>query len=185
MNVKIIDEQTLIQKAQIFDEESLSKIYDAYSPGLYRYAMRFLENQQFAEDCVSDTFLGFLKMLRAGNQSIDHLQPYLFRIAHNWITDFYRKKQIEIGEKEEIAAQDLSVPDQVERNIRTDQVRQVILSLPPEHQQVIVLKFLEGWENDEIAQLLNKNNGSIRALIFRAVNNLRKRISVLEKTDVF
>jgi RNA polymerase sigma-70 factor (ECF subfamily) len=187
MNVNNIEDKNRILKAQQFDEDALAEIYDTYSPALYRYAMRLLGNQQFAEDCVSETFLRLLKIFREEQGIIDHLQSYLYRVAHNWIMDFYRRKQNSLEEtetSEEVAAPGASTIDQVEKNIRANQVRQMILSLPPEQQQVIILKYLEGLDNEEIARLLNKKNGAVRALVFRAVNALRMKMKLLEKLDV-
>lgn len=184
MTVNNAEEISRIMKAQQFGENSLAEVYDTYSPGLYRYAIRLLGNQQLAEDCVSETFFRLLKILREERGTIDHLQSYLYRVAHNWITDFYRRNRNILEESEtseEVAASEASIIDQVENNIRANHVRQMILSLPPEQQQVIILKFLEGWENEEIAHLLNKKNGAVRVLAFRAVNTLRKKMKLSEK----
>src|SRR5512146_3289115 len=115
MNVP--NEIELLAGAQSFDLDSLAIIYDVYSPGLYGYAMRLLGDDCLAEDCVSETFSRFLKALRAGKGPQDHLQAYLYRIAHNWITDRYRREPpppLELAEN--ISAGDPIKPEaQVER----------------------------------------------------------------------
>ena len=187
MNVNDSEKVITIQKARQFDEKTLAEVYDTYSAGLYRYAVRLLGDQQSAEDCVSETFFRLLRILQEQRGTIDHLQSYLYRVAHNWITDYYRRTKNIIEESEtseQVASLDTSTLDRVEKNIRTNEVRQAILSLPVEQQQVIVLKYLEGWQNEEIARLLNKKNGAIRALTFRALRTLRKKLKIPEQQDV-
>lgn len=185
MNVTEINERSLLQKARQFDENALSEIYDIYSPMLYRYAMRMLGNQQITEDCISETFLRYLKALHNGLGPSDHLQSYLYRIAHNWIVDFYRSTRINEEElKEEIPPTDDSVEEQVIQNLETHKIRQAVVSLTVEQQQVITLKYLEGWDNDEIARHLGKKSGAIRGLLFRAMTALKEIVVKKEKTDV-
>lgn len=186
MNVNNSDEQFLLQKAKLFDEAALSEIYDNYNQPLYRYAMRLLGNQQLAEDCISETFLRFLKMLRNGLGPTDHLQSYLYRIAHNWITDFYRSKSNDNQEIDEnIPDKGLSPDEQIQHKLQSARIRQELLSLSVDQQQVIILKYLEGMENEEIAQLLNKKNGAIRVLTHRAISTLSRKLKKNGKINVF
>ncbi len=94
--------------------QALAEIYDRYSPGLYAYAMRLLGDACLAEDCVSETFARFLKSLRAGQGPEAYLQAYLYRIAHNWITDHYRRQpMLDLDE-------DLRAGDEVRPEVQVD-----------------------------------------------------------------
>ena len=84
-------EKDLLQAALSFNQKALAQIYDLYSPELYRYAARFLGDPCVAEDCVADTFSRFLETIHGKRGPKDYLRAYLFRIAHNWIVDHYRK----------------------------------------------------------------------------------------------
>jgi len=88
----LTSEKKLLKLARRFDQQTLGEIYDQYSPGLYRYAMRLLGNVDLAEECVAETFSRFLHALRGGGGPQDHLQAYLYRVAHNWITDQWRRQ---------------------------------------------------------------------------------------------
>ena len=85
-------DQALLQRARHFDQQALGEIYDTYSPRLYRYAMRLLGEVELSEDCVAETFSRFLHALHGGGGPTDYLQAYLYRVAHNWITDQYRRQ---------------------------------------------------------------------------------------------
>src|SRR5512139_4328522 len=83
-----------LPKAYQLDEHALSEIYQALSPALYRYAYRLLGNAADAEDIVAETFHRLLLALRHGNGPRQHLSAYVYRIAHNMITDHYRRRPL-------------------------------------------------------------------------------------------
>jgi RNA polymerase sigma-70 factor, ECF subfamily len=177
------DEQNLLDGAKVNNLSSLTAIYKLYSPGLYRYAMRLLGDDCLAEDCVAETFSRFLKTLRAGQGPRDHLQAYLYRIAHNWITDSYRRQPPPpLDLDEALKAPDHFLPEvQADTGLEQKQVRLALRSLTPDQRQVITLRFIEGWQNDEVALAMQKPVGAIRALQFRALNMLRRLLLLEEK----
>ncbi len=174
MNVP--NEIELLAGAQSFDLDALAIIYDVYSPGLYGYAMRLLGDDCLAEDCVSETFSRFLKALRAGKGPQDHLQAYLYRIAHNWITDRYRREPPPPFElAEDFPAGDHLKPEaQVELRMDQEKVRSALRQLTPEQRQVVMLRFIEDWDTQAVSAALEKPLGAIKALQHRALETLRK-----------
>lgn len=185
MSVITEEEKGLLQKAASFDESALAEIYDRYQDPLYRYALRLLGNEQLAEDCLSDTFLRFLKALRQGNLPCENLRAYLYRIAHNWIADHYRMSIV----TENI--EDLKDPDgqpkieeQIITNLQRKRLRQALISLTPEQQQVIILKYFEGWQNEDIAHMIGKRVGAVKALAHRSIRMLRKKYQDEEQENV-
>lgn len=170
------EEQRLLQRARMMEPEALAFIYDCYSPGLYAYAMRLMGDEQNAEDCVSDTFSRFLNSLEQKAGPREYLQAYLYRIAHNWITDHYRKTTtIEVELSEQIPSGHDSIPEHVfEYRNNTQQLRDALFQLPSDQRQVIILKFLEEWDNKEVAVSINKSIGAVKALQHRGLENLQK-----------
>lgn len=169
-------EQDLLEGARNYDLKTLGTIYDRFSPGIYRYAMRLLGDDLSAEDCVADTFSRFLKILRNGQGPEDHLQAYLYRIAHNWITDSYRRQPpapLELTES--MRADNYLLPESLaEERLEQQQVRDALRLLTPDQRQVISLRFLEGWSNGEVSAALGKPVGAIKALQFRGLETLQK-----------
>ncbi len=175
-------EQDLLNGAKNFDLSILEVIYDRFSARIYRYALRLLGDSSLAEDCVSETFLRYLKALRAGQGPKDHLQAYLYRIAHNWITDYYRRQPSTPLEMDEhIRDDDHLLPDeQTRRRLEQEKMRLALRSLTPDQRQIIILRFIEGWGTEEVAISLQKPAGAIRAMQLRAINSLR---TILEEED--
>jgi len=182
MSVITKDERSLLERAVVFDESALSEIYDCHQEALYRYAMRLLGDQQLAEDCISETFLRFLKALSRGNVPKENLRAYLYRISHNWITDHYRRNPNKL---EQDIEDDISVNsdlvEEVEKVMLGANIRNAILTLTPDQQQVIILKYFEGWQNDDVARFVGKRVGAVKALLHRSLATLRKK---LEKKEI-
>jgi len=174
----MITETELLQQAKRFNEEALIEIYDRYNPGLYRYAMRLLNDENLAEECVAETFSRFLKTIKHGNGPNQYLQAYLYRIAHNWITDIYRQHPDPISLDNQTVTV-LSEDPQVNilNRLEADNVRSSLKLLTAEQRQVIVLKYLEGWNNEQIAKSLEKPPGAIKALQHRGLQSLRRLLT--------
>jgi RNA polymerase sigma-70 factor (ECF subfamily) len=169
-------DKQLLKNARAFDQKTLADIYDQYSPKLYRYAIRLLGDDTQAEDCVAETFSRFLKALDQGGGPKEHLQAYLFRIAHNWITDQYRRNTpVPLEQEDPVESNSQADPESIAEDVfLQDQVRDALKEITPDQRQVIVLKFVEGWSNPEVAKALGKPVGAIKSLQHRGLAALRR-----------
>lgn len=181
MRIEASQEKELLQAALRFDHKAMAQIYDLYSPELYRYASRFLGDPSVAEDCVADTFSRFLKAIRDRRGPKDYLKAYLYRIAHNWIVDYYRRAR-DVSELKDTQPSSEDLPEQqIDLRIRQAQMRKALRKLTPDQQRVIGLKYLEDWNNEEIAQAMRKPVGAVKALQHRALASLKR---ILEKEKI-
>lgn len=179
-----MDEPGLLQRARQLDEDALAEIYDAFSPAIYAYAMRLMGDVNLAEDCVAETFSRFLLALRNGGGPSEHLKAYLYRMAHNWITDYYRRQRPETPLDVELRASGEVDPHfAVMQALEHREVRRALLLLTPDQRQVIALKYLEELDNAEIARMLQKPIGAVKSLQHRALAALRRILSPDESGD--
>lgn len=180
----VISEQELLERARRFDLAALGTIYDHYSPALYRYAARLLGNADAAEECVAEVFSRFLHALKNGGGPREHLQAYLYRIAHNWITDQWRRAPPVTALASDSSDESHADPEQtLGRAWDQARVRAALAQLTPEQRQVIVLKFVEEWDNAEIAAALNKPIGAIKSLQHRALAALRRALDAQKDAE--
>lgn len=168
------EEQELLQLASKLNTNTLAEIYDTYSPGIYRYSMRLLGDESLAEDCTADTFARFLKSVQERRGPREDIQAYLYRIAHNWIVDLYRRNE-NVRELSDAIRSEADVPEEeAAKRIRQKQIRAAIRHLTPDQQMVISLKYLEDWSNEEVARLMKKPIGAVKSIQHRALRSLYK-----------
>jgi RNA polymerase sigma-70 factor (ECF subfamily) len=179
-------DQVILERAKRFEAQALEEIYDTFSPGIYRYAFRLLGDADLARECMSETFSRFLSALKRDSGPDNYLQAYLYRIAHNWITDYYRSKvppslPLDVNLRTDTAEEPHQV---VADEMESQHLREALTLLTPDQRQVIVLKYLEDWENETIAQTLNKPVGAVKALQHRALDALRRIMTRYEDINL-
>jgi RNA polymerase sigma-70 factor (ECF subfamily) len=183
--MKNVNERELLERAQKLDEQALAEIYDRWSPAIYRYSLRLLGETDLAEECVAETFSRFLVSLHQGSGPREFLQAYLFRIAHNWITDSYRSHSPATQPLDPAMRADLEEGPQHLSALEAERrrVRAALRRLTPEQRQVILLKFEEEWNSEMIAAALNKSEGAVKALQHRALESLRRMLVPTEMEE--
>jgi len=176
---------TTLVDPQTITKEDLVAIYEENSPGIYRYAVRLLGEVNLAEDCVSETFSRFLAAIQRGGGPRENIRAYLYRVAHNWVTDYYRRNpipELQIEDHEPVEP-DSNPASEVANAMERERVRAAILSLPAEQQQIIQLRFLENWSHEEVAQVLGKSADATRSMQYRAIGSLRRILMEEESLD--
>lgn len=160
-------------------------IYEQFSPMLYRYAYRLLGEVQLAEDCVADTFTRFLHTLQRGGGPKKELKAYLYRTAHNWIVDRYRRAAPPVLElnPETVDESGEQPGDLLQAQEQQARLRAVLFELTPDQRQVVVLKYLENLSNREVAATVNKTVGAVKSLQHRALDNLRRLLEEPEGSE--
>ena len=158
------------------NRQSLVDLYEHHSPGIYRYAYRLIGDRDLAEDCVSETFSRYLQAIKNGRGPSDNVQGYLYRVAHNWITDLYRRQRDvhESLEMDEHPDPNSNPSTLIGRELERERVRTAIRKLPFDQQRVIELRFLEELSHEEVAKTLGKTVEATRALQYRALTSLRQ-----------
>lgn len=173
----------LLERARAYDAQALAEIYDCYAGAIYRYLYRYLGDAAQAEDLTSEVFLKLLQVLNTSRAPRDRLQGWLYRVAHNLAMDLFRQesRQAVFPLDEELMSESASPATEVERHQSQQQLREAIGQLTPEQQQVILLRFGEGFKITEVSRLMDKSEGAVKILQHRAVKRLRKLLDPKEK----
>ena len=176
---KHLDEAELLKRVRKFDQEALTWVYQTYHDAIYRYIFHHVGGAQVAEDLASDVFRRFLRALRKGGGPTRQLSAWLYRVAHNLIVDEIRRREHRDHESLDEALGDVlsdgadSLESLIGDTLAVERVREVLLELTEEQRQVIVLKFLEGMDNAEVAEIIGKSVGAVKALQHRGLDALR------------
>jgi RNA polymerase sigma-70 factor (ECF subfamily) len=176
------NDSVLLERAREYDDQALAEIYDCYAESIYRYLYRYLGNAHLAEDLTSEVFLKLLQALGTSRAPRDQLKGWLYRVAHNLAMDWFRQhaKDDPLPLNEELASDNASLAESFEEQQGQHRLRQAICQLTSSQQQVILLRFGEGLKIRQVGQLMDKSEGSIKLIQFRAVKRLRK---ILEREE--
>lgn len=170
-----MSEATLRRQAEVFEPAALADIYDRYAGKIYSYIYHRTGNSALSEDLTSDVFVRMLEALRTDRGWNTSLQGWLYRIAHNLVVDHFRRATKRDGvELDERWMASESFASTFEGLFHSHQLKIGMRFLTDEQQQVVALKFVEGLSNAEVADILGKTEGAIKALQHRALSALRR-----------
>jgi len=182
-NVSEEDFIDLIRRAQQHEREAFDRLYDLFADRIYRYLYYRVGNQQLAEDLTADLFVRLIEKvhtLRLGQENQETVfSAWLFRIAHNLLVDHHRKRAKDKHEPlENISLAHNETPDlAVEAKLNREQLLEALTFLTAEQREVLVLRFLEELRTREVAGIMDKSEGAIKALQHRALNALQKQLA--------
>jgi len=178
MALSNLSEKTLLEGAASFDERALGELYDRYEARIYSYIYRRTGNESLAEDLTAQVFLKMLEAIRSDKGWHSSFSGWLYRIAHNAVIDYYRQRdrqqQVSLEDTLTTTASDHNPVIMAEASLDSQRLRMAIGRLTEEQSEVITLRFLEGYSISEVAEMLDKTEGSIKALQYRAVTTLRQ-----------
>ena len=173
------DDAALAVRASKGESAAFGVLYDRHVEAVYRYVYYRVRNDAEAEDLTSDVFMRALKAMPKYEPRQAYL-AWLYRIARNAIIDRARrgKKQVSYEDALEHPSADQVVHPDEEIALHSDSatLRGALAKLTPLQQEVIVLRFLEGYSTQEIARIVGKREGTVRGIQFRAIGALRQLI---------
>ena len=173
-----VAEEVLLADAMNLDESALGELYDRYEAKIYSYIYRRTGQQPLAEDLTAQVFLKMLEALNSGKAWHSSFSGWLYRIAHNLVIDYYRRRdrdqQVAIDDAPVLIAGSDNPVRAAELQLEADKLRSAIGRLTDEQADVISLRFLEGYSINEVAAMMDKTEGAIKALQYRAVATLRQ-----------
>jgi RNA polymerase sigma-70 factor (ECF subfamily) len=176
-----INEDALVERAKT-DPAAFGILYENYVNKIYNYIYYRVGNQHDAEDLTARTFY----------RALDHIDRYvnrgapfsawLYRIAHNLVANWHRdqsRRTIISLEDIKLRVQRRNGPDQMaELREEKDELLAAIRRLPPDRQQLLILKFVEGMSNAEIGEVMGRSEGAIKSLYHRTLLSLRETFDV-------
>jgi len=188
-NYMLSGEKTILERAHKGDKDAFEQVYDFYVSRIFRFVFLKIGNKENAEDLTSETFMRFWIYVQKEKITKDSAEPVIYRIARNLIIDFYRKKEVITNEIDEVIANKIfdEHQDFIEKMINKEEIREImeaIKELKDEYQEIIILRFVEELEIEEIAEITGKSKGSVRVISHRALKSLEK-VMKLKKDNVF
>ena len=153
-------------------EDDFSEVYRKYSDKIFRYLYWQSKNFHLAEDLTSEVFTRAWESWDSLRKYF--LQAWLFRVAHNLLVDWYRKKkEVQINERYE-GFYDENLLEKLGNDEQVDGLWKALNSLPENLKRVAILRFVEELSAKEAAVILNVSEVNVRVLQHRALVKLKE-----------
>lgn len=174
------EERVLVEQAK-YDPEAFGLLYQRYVTRIYNYHYRHTGNVHDAEDLTSRTFYRALRSIESYQDRGYSFQAWLFRIAHNLVVNLYRDRD----RRPSVSLEDVRPADLHDLGFHYEftalddkrALARALDALPEERKTLILLKFVAQMSNVEIAAVLGKSEGAVKALYHRTLISLRRKIS--------
>jgi RNA polymerase sigma-70 factor (ECF subfamily) len=170
------DETSLVERAKRNDQQAFTELYEAYFDKIYRYVVVKIGDRTEAEDITQQVFLKAIQSISSFKWKGAPFSAWLYRIAHNLIVDYYRKQEkraATLQDDVQVAGGD-DPQERAERKIDMEQVLSATQHLTDAQREVISLRFTGEMSTAEVAKIMGKSQGAIKALQHAAILSLRK-----------
>ena len=180
---KAASDAQLIARAQRGDEEAFAALFEAHKRRVYSLCLRMTGNTAEAEDLTQEAFLQLYRKISTFRGE-SAFSTWLHRLAVNVVLMHLRKKGLQQISLDEV---DTSQDEPVKRDYGTDDRRltgsvdriglqHAIAELPPGYRAVFVLHDVEGYEHNEIAEIMKCSVGNSKSQLHKARMKLRERL---------
>ncbi|OIO49248.1 MAG: hypothetical protein AUJ34_01625 [Parcubacteria group bacterium CG1_02_41_12] len=184
------EEKQLIARAKK-NPDAFGAIFEQYYEPIFGYVLKRTGNVHSAQDIVSETFFKALDRLWQFRWQGVSISSWLYRIATNEINQYYRKRKkahisieelieksgIELQDEHDLIDEISRQEEELERAHQWRKARKYISELDKKYQEVLSLRFFEEKKINEISEILNKKEGTVKSLLSRGMAQLRGKMS--------
>lgn len=167
-------EEEKLKKAHDGDLKTIEEICTLTWEPVYRFIYYKVQNREEAEDITQETYVKAFSYLQKHDVKIEKYIGFLKTTALNILRDRWRKKKRRGSNVnfEEINPIETAVDDAAQASAERTVIREALNKLNEEQRTVIELRIMKGYSVNETAKILNKKEGSVRVLQYRALQNL-------------
>jgi RNA polymerase sigma-70 factor, ECF subfamily len=182
-----LTENEIVERASTGDTDAFSLLYERFVTRIYNYIYYRTGNPHEAEDLTARVFHRALHHIENYNNRGVPFSAWLYRIAHNlvanWHRDNSRRKEVPLEDYTQLAHRSAAPETSVVNNQELEDLLQCIRRLPADRQQLLILKFVEGMSNAEVAVIMMRSEGAIKSLYHRTLMSLREELSKRDITS--
>jgi RNA polymerase sigma-70 factor (ECF subfamily) len=172
----MVEDRQLVRLAKKGDRGALAALYTEYQPRIFRYIAYRVGDTAVADDLTAEVFVSMVKNIGRYEYRGRPFLAWLYTIAGNIVKMHYRRQQKAEFEPlpDEMIDHKPNPADITESRLTHERLMAAMPHLTEGQRQVILLKFIEGFDNSEIAAVMVKSEGAIRVLQHRALLALRR-----------
>lgn len=168
------------------DKQYFGELIDRYEAKLTRYLTRLgVRLPEDRQDVLQEIFLKVYRNLNGFDTKLS-FSSWIYRIAHNEAISWYRKQNVRpeghlVAEPENVMAiltsDNETAEEQFDRKINAEELARALERLDDKYQQVLILRFFEHKEYEEISDILRIPTGSVGTLIHRGKKQLHRELN--------
>ncbi len=170
----------MINRCKAGEREAQSQLYKLYYKSMFSTSVRIVGNTEDAEDVMQEAFLSAFKKMGTYKGEVS-FGAWLKKIVVNRSLDYLKKRKVVFEEINEKIINEES-PMMETKEIDVAKIKKAIGQLPEGYRVVLSLYLFEGYDHDEISEILSISNSSSRSQLLRAKLKLR---DYLVKDEVF
>ncbi|PIA78031.1 RNA polymerase subunit sigma-70 [Gaetbulibacter sp. 4G1] len=171
----------IIEQCKQNNRKAQLQLYNQYCNGMYIVANRFLKDASDAEDVVQEAFIKAFSKLDQYKAEVT-FGAWLKRIVINKSIDFLKSKKQRLVELDEVHLKVIDTEDDdkwlVEDAITLNDVKSAINNLPDKYQYVVMLYLIEGYDHQEISEILNISEVASRTQLSRGKVKLQEQLTL-------
>ena len=172
--------QEIIDQCREGSQKAQFQLYKLYYKPMYSVCIRIINNEAEAEDVMQEAFLKAFTKIETYKGEVS-FGAWLKRIVINRSLDYLKKRKVKF---EEIKEKTTQITDfQMEtKEVNVQVIKNAIQKLPDGYRVVLSLYLIEGYDHEEISEILGISNSNSRTQFLRAKNKLRE---ILKDTEIF
>jgi RNA polymerase sigma factor (sigma-70 family) len=162
----------LVARCKQGDTLSYERLYRKYAKAMFNTSLRIVNNVPDAEDVLQESFVAAFKLDRFDYSST--FGAWLKRIVVNRSIDLLRKRKWQVIQIEETPAEEIAEEIAGEENVqlKVEEIKKAVALLPDGYRTVLSLSLFEGYDYEEIAEILNITESTVRTQYHRARQKL-------------
>lgn len=177
MSLANLNIEELIALCKEKNQKAEFEIYHRYCKAMYNVALRIVKDEHYAEDVMQEGFLRAFTKINDYRQEVA-FGAWLKRIIINYSIDFYKKNSnFRPDDMERLMQKVEDDPQETEvsfTQLKATQVLSAMQTLKDSYRMVLTLHFIEGYDHEEITEILKISNANCRTTLSRAKESLRK-----------
>ncbi len=171
-----VGDQELVQQAGAGDEKAFGEIVSRYEKRVFFVAKRMLNDDDDAADATQEVFIKLHDSLKRFRGDAN-LYTYIYRIATNVAIGYLRKRKVRaVVRIDEVISNMLTGTNEPQRETDREELKrlvaQAVAALPVQQKQVFMLRFYEELSYEEIAQVMHRSLGAMKANYFHAMKKI-------------
>lgn len=171
--------QPIIDKCKMHDAKAQMQLYNLYCQAMINVAYRYVKDRALAEDVMQEAFLKAFKKIGTYKNEVT-FGAWLKRIVINQSIDTLKKRKLEIvALNDEVYKKEEEDDDdnwQIESTISVDEIVAKINNLKEKYRLVLSLYLLEGYDHQEISEILNITENTSRTHLLRGKKILKEQL---------